>query len=360
MNKNLYVDFHVLQTVPPSCVNRDDTGSPKTAVYGGSTRARVSAQAWKRAMRLMFEENLTKGNAGVRTRKVFELIKKEARNIDPNIPDDKLEETIKSVLKDGGVPENVLFFISALQIKALAEVVVSYLNGGKPSNKKEDLVKKALTDNPSFDILLFGRMAAGTKTLNYDAASQVAHSISTHTVSNEYDYFTAVDDFNGEDGEESGGAGHINTAEFNSSTLYRYSNINIRELYEKDGVSLDEIKNVVREFANAFVRSMPTGKQNSYANRTLPYLIYATVREDQPLNLVGAFERPVRNNDGGYENESEKALIKYAQDMYENYDMKPAGAWIVGRNESYELADKVKYNELLDKLVEEVGNAISK
>lgn len=35
----LYVDFHVLQTVPPSCVNRDDTGSPKTALYGGATRS---------------------------------------------------------------------------------------------------------------------------------------------------------------------------------------------------------------------------------------------------------------------------------------------------------------------------------
>ena len=43
MKKRLYVDFHVLQTVPPSCINRDDTGSPKTAIYGGVTRARVSS-----------------------------------------------------------------------------------------------------------------------------------------------------------------------------------------------------------------------------------------------------------------------------------------------------------------------------
>ena len=47
MNKRLYVDFHILQTVPPSCINRDDTGSPKTAVYGGVLRARVSSQAWE-------------------------------------------------------------------------------------------------------------------------------------------------------------------------------------------------------------------------------------------------------------------------------------------------------------------------
>ena len=41
VNNRLYVDFHILQTVPPSCVNRDDTGSPKTAVYGGTVRAHV-------------------------------------------------------------------------------------------------------------------------------------------------------------------------------------------------------------------------------------------------------------------------------------------------------------------------------
>ena len=57
MKKRLYVDFHVLQTVPPSCINRDDTGSPKTAMYGGVLRARVSSQPWKHAMRKDFAEN---------------------------------------------------------------------------------------------------------------------------------------------------------------------------------------------------------------------------------------------------------------------------------------------------------------
>ena len=56
---HLYVDIHVLQTVPPSCVNRDDTGSPKTAVYGGVRRARVSSQAWKRSMTRMVSESQT-------------------------------------------------------------------------------------------------------------------------------------------------------------------------------------------------------------------------------------------------------------------------------------------------------------
>lgn len=47
---NLYVDIHVLQTIPSSNINRDDTGAPKTAVYGGTTRSRVSSQSWKKLL----------------------------------------------------------------------------------------------------------------------------------------------------------------------------------------------------------------------------------------------------------------------------------------------------------------------
>ena len=73
--KRIYLDIHILQTVPPSCVNRDDTGSPKTARYGGVTRARVSSQAWKRAVRLMFRDMFSKDEVGIRTKRVVELVK---------------------------------------------------------------------------------------------------------------------------------------------------------------------------------------------------------------------------------------------------------------------------------------------
>ena len=46
MNKNrLFLDIHAIQTLPPSNINRDDTGSPKTAMYGGVRRARVSSSS---------------------------------------------------------------------------------------------------------------------------------------------------------------------------------------------------------------------------------------------------------------------------------------------------------------------------
>ena len=83
------------------------------------------------------------------------------------------------------------------------------------------------------------------------------------------------------------GAGHLGTTEFNSSTLYRYATVNVAEL---NGHLGKDTAMAVRGFAQAFLLSMPTGKQNSFANRTLPDAVYVTVRRDQPINCAGAFE----------------------------------------------------------------------
>ena len=153
----------------------------------------------------------------------------------------------------------------------------------------------ALNETPTVDMVLFGRMVAKAPSLNYDAAAQVAHSISTHTVQNEFDYFTAVDDCAPED---NAGAGHLGTVEYNSATLYRYATVNVLELVRTLGA--EQAAQTVRAFGEAFIRSMPTGKQNSFANRTLPDAVYVTLRQDQPVNLCGAFEKPVRKSEEGY------------------------------------------------------------
>lgn len=305
MKKRLYVDFHVLQTVPPSCINRDDTGSPKTAIYGGVTRARVSSQAWKHAMRQAFVEEslLDEEDVGKRTKKVTELVEKEIAALAPEKDAAKLA---KKTLDNAGIKNDekgtkALFFISQAQIKALAQLAVE-----ECADKKE--YKKALSTAPSADIALFGRMVADDPSLNFDAAAQVAHSISTHAVQNEYDYFTAVDDCQVED---NAGAGHLGTVEYNSATLYRYATVNVMELERHLGAK--KAAEVVRSFGEAFIRSMPTGKQNTFANRTLPDAVYVTIREDQPVNLCGAFERAVRKSTEGYAEPSKSALQAYAQ-----------------------------------------------
>lgn len=96
---NVYVDIHVLQTVPPSCINRDDTGSPKTAVYGGTTRARISSQAWKHAIRKEFHKRFPNEELGLRTKKIAALVKTELQKLDPSLSDEKAEEKVSEGLK---------------------------------------------------------------------------------------------------------------------------------------------------------------------------------------------------------------------------------------------------------------------
>jgi len=196
-----------------------------------------------------------------------------------------------------------LFFMSTAQAKALAELAVE---GSADKKQYRDALKAA----PSMDMALFGRMVADDPSLNYDAAAQVAHSISLMLWQNEYDYFTAVDDCQAED---NAGAGHLGTVEYNSSTLYRYATVNVMELAGQLGAA--QAAETVRAFGEAFLFSMPTGKQNTFANRTLPDAVYVTLREDQPVNLCGAFERAVPRSAQGYAAPSKAALAQYAQQM---------------------------------------------
>ena len=322
MDKRLYVEFHILQTVPPSCINRDDTGSPKTAVYGGVTRARVSSQAWKHAMRQAFAENalLEEEDIGKRTKKAADLVAAQIKELNPDLDAEKLAPKAldNAGVKNSDKGTDALLFMSLAQAKALAQLAVE-----GATDKKQ--YKEALKQAPSVDMALFGRMVASDPSLNYDAAAQVAHSISTHAVQNEYDYFTAVDDCQAED---NAGAGHLGTVEYNSSTLYRYAVVNVKELQKSLG--REKAAEAVRGFAEAFLLSMPTGKQNTFANRTLPDAVYVTVRDDQPANLSGAFEKAVPKSADGYAARSKQALVDYAQGLYANFVDAPAQSFTVG------------------------------
>lgn len=359
MNKNLYLDLHVLQTVPPSCVNRDDTGSPKTAVYGGVNRARVSSQSWKRAMRFEFNHLFDSEQIGFRTKNIKMLLVDRLKELDTTKDLSTLEKIAEvalteSKIKSRGGKKDVLFFISSKQIDALAKLALEYSSDDSSKKEKDkkykDKWRDALTNNPSVDILLFGRMAASDPELNFDAAAQVAHCISTHAVSNEFDYFTAVDDCNTDD---NAGAGHLGTVEFNSSTLYRYSTVNISELME-NGLNIDEVSDVINGYLQAFIKAMPTGKQNTFANRTLPCFTYVTLREDQPVNMAGAFEKPVPKSSNGYEAKSIEAFIEYTKKVYDNYVNFPTKSWVVCLDDISIDADRVKMNNLPELVIDEL------
>ena len=337
----LYLDLHVLQTVPPSCINRDDTGSPKTAIYGGVTRARVSSQAWKHAMRNMFSDIFSQEQIGVRSKNIIDLIVEELEKIGYQ---GNREKKAAEALKNAGINLNkenktdALFFMSRKQAKKLAELISTDVQDKKT-------YKIALSECPSIDIALFGRMVASDNTtLGCEAAAQVAHSISTHEVRNEYDYFTAMDDLSETDNS---GAGHLGTVEFHSATLYRYATVNIYELKQHLGI---ETPQAVLGFVKAFLLSMPTGKQNTFANRTVPDFAYITLRKDQPVNLAGAFEKPVYS-EGGYSDKSVQALAAYAQKVYHSFVEAPETSYCVGQ-EVDGLGEEVSIGQLYEVLKE--------
>ena len=281
---------------------------------------------------------LDDADVGSRTKKVAELVEKEIRALAPDADATKLaKKALDNVnIKNDEKGTKALFFMSRAQAKALAKLVVA-----GSTDKKE--YKEALRKAPSVDMALFGRMVADDPSLNYDAAAQVAHSISTHAVQNEYDYFTAVDDCAAED---NAGAGHLGTVEYNSATLYRYAVVNVQELAKHLGK--EKATEAVRSFGEAFIRAMPTGKQNTFANRTLPDAVYVTIREDQPVNLCGAFERAVGRSTEGYVESSKKALQAYAQKLYETYDA-PAKSFTVSAGLE-ELAPAQSLSAMLDAL----------
>jgi CRISPR system Cascade subunit CasC len=292
----LYVDVHVLQTVPPSNLNRDDAGSPKQAVYGGVRRARVSSQSWKRATRKGFAQRDGGGDVplGTRTKRLRQML--EERFTASGATLETAEEWSKAALealklKDEGKGKKTtqyLLFFGLEQVDRLAELVSSELAAGRPLDDKQ--VQAVLSAGHPVDVALFGRMVADLGSLNVDAATQVAHALSTHAVDLEFDYFTAVDDQN-EAGET--GAGMIGTVEFTSATLYRFATVGVHQLRDNLDGDTDAATAALRSFLRSFALSMPTGHENSFGHHTRPDLVTLVVRDDQPVNLVSAFEDPV-------------------------------------------------------------------
>lgn len=306
----LYVDYHILQDLPPSNVNRDDNGTPKQALYGGATRLRVSSQSWKRATRKAFTAPGAEAD-GVRTRRLESLL--AGALSDRGIEGDAALAATRAALSQLGIKpgkkesqSSYLLFCSRRQLDRIADSLAASLSGGVPPEDaaKAVDVKAVLAQGHSLDVALFGRMVADVTDLNVDAAVQVAHALSTHAAPTQFDYFTAVDDL--QETNESG-AGMIGTVEFNSATMYRFATVAVHQLAENLAGWDAAVDGVVR-FTRAFTLSMPTGHQNSFAARTRPALVAVVIRQDQPVSLVSAFENPVRANGSGVMEQSQQRL----------------------------------------------------
>ncbi|MFE1775527.1 type I-E CRISPR-associated protein Cas7/Cse4/CasC [Streptomyces sp. NPDC059008] len=391
MNR-IFLDVHALQTVPPSNLNRDDTGAPKSAVYGGVSRARVSSQAWKRATRTYFtdEQLLEPAELGVRTKKVAEVLAARITALDSAISGaaaltlaaeviqtatgSKIEvpQRKRGAEKDGEEPaaptSKYLMFLSARQLDGLAQIAVDAAADVKTHFKDKEnkaRAKEIADTRHSVDIALFGRMVADSADINVDAAVQVAHAISVHRVENESDYYTAVDDRN-TDAEP--GAGMIGTVDFNSATLYRYAALNVHQLRSNLGEGLrdDEplttpVRRAVEAFVHGFIASLPTGKINTFGNHTLPDAVIVKLRTTRPVSFASVFEEPVRGEDGGYVKEACERLAQYVPSVERAYgDEDSTQTWVLRVGASTEkLAGLGQESPSLTTLVASVGQAVA-
>lgn len=372
----LTIDIHALQTLPPSLINRDDTGAPKSAVYGGVPRQRVSSQAWKRAIRKYFESEIDAESVGDRSKRLPEKIARKvqehegwdaeraqkevaelfkAAGIKTEVDAKRIkslkdsEETTEEELAAAQYPQTkYLLFLSPHQIERAAEAIIAA--DGEKIKKKDAL--EILDTQHSVDMALFGRMVADDAAYNVDAAVQVAHALGIHASAPEFDYFTAVDDL-AEEGEETG-AGMIGTVQMMSSTLYRYATVNLDGLTQNLD-SAENAKQAAVNFVDAFIKSMPTGKINTFANQTMPELIYIAVRDTRPVSLVTAFEEPVEPTAGqSLRVAGAEALAKEETEFEENYGLQPKAAFVVGLSEARQafaqIADEVTLPELSQRL----------
>lgn len=324
----MILELHAIQSFAPANLNRDDAGTPKECTFGGVRRARVSSQAWKRAVRMAFRDRLDDAQLGTRTKRTHEKIVQRLLTADPGLDVElarhraavvleakplELKLKLKSEDGTGEVKTGQLVFFRPGDLDALADVAQRFAteiddttstvrDGAKAKSKlpkdAEKLVKTAMTSpGNAIDVALFGRMVAELPESNVDAACQVAHAIGTHRLARESDYFTAVDDLKPDETE---GADMIGTVEFNASCLYRYAALDLQQLAENLGeaVESDVVTAAARAFADAFVTVAPSGKQNTFAAHNPPSAVLAVRRRSGTWNLANAFVRPVDTRDG--------------------------------------------------------------
>ena len=302
----MFVELHIIQNFAPSNLNRDDTNAPKDCEFGGYRRARISSQCIKRSIRYnpAFEESVGLPK-GMRTKLlVDELIK---RLKDGGIESESINEIVKEFVQrisplGKGSKTKVLLFLGEDEISRMVEILkgnildMDGLDKEALKEKCDVLAKEFRMGTKSPDIALFGRMMADNPNLNIDAATQLAHAISTHKMSMDMDFFTAVDDLQE---KEDTGAGMMGTVEFNSACFYRYSLVDTGQLLENLQYDKELAMKTIEGFIRASIAAIPTGKQTSMAAQNPPNLVIVTARnKGQPMSLANAFASPVRI--GGY------------------------------------------------------------
>lgn len=303
-----FVQLHFLTVYPPSNPNRDDMGRPKTAVYGGVHRLRLSSQSLKRAARLApAMSDALKGNMGARTQRLGdELLEhlrgrgaddRKARDIAQQVAGVFGKVDDKAAGKDADhVRIRQLAFISPDERQAAMEMADRALVGHSLDKEARNRSKEVLrTADGAVDLAMFGRMLADAPEFNREAAVQVSHAITTHRAEVEDDYYTAADDL--KKPAEDMGAGFVGEAGFGSGVYYLYVCIDTDRLVENLAGDRELARKALEAVTEAFATASPSGKRNSYSHHTRASYLRAEAGDQQPRSLAAAFLNPVKGDD---------------------------------------------------------------
>lgn len=382
MNAKNFVNFHVLISHSPSCLNRDDMNMQKTAIFGGVKRVRVSSQSLKRAMRTGSYYKGTFGPASVRTRDLEALIPVFTEQLKDEFDAALVAKTMELFVRakateddseiEGGqdagtspeAPTKLAVAPWALnEIRALCAIVRDVVlsdeelakarekaakqkeKKGKKKDSEQKVVDDALTAkrvkavedkapevrsamSSALDIALSGRMATSGLMTSVDGALAVAHAITTHAVEpQDVDWFTAVDDL------VPMGSGHLDTQEFSAGVFYRYASLNLKQLQVNLGLidkidsaesaesrqkALDVAKHVLHMLATV----VPSAKRQSFAADNPADFVIVSF-SDVPISLANGFEQPIERagKAGGYLAPSERALSRYWERLNQAYGL---------------------------------------
>lgn len=390
----MLVEVHMLQNYAPANLNRDDSGSPKEAVFGGYKRARISSQCLKRTIRrsAIFAES-TGGILGTRTRMLPELVRNKL--LEKGLSREMAEIAAKKTSgfgtkegteqkpnKSGYFRTAQTMFLNQADIDAVADILYeAATEAGGPKEfekiKAKDLQEKAKDSGlrpMSVDIALFGRMITSEAFVDVEASCQFAHAISTHKVDHEFDYYTAMDDLERLSDDEAGeGADMIGDVEFNSACYYKYFNIHIEGLVDNltgkafgrnvagddEKAALEAAANALQALVEASCSVSPGGKQNTFAAHQWPSLLWIEIRGNNlPVSYANAFAVPVNPRiGGGIEAESAKQLKKECEDLASMYSLKADRRLLLSRDRDLEILG-VKTSQSLHNLLAELKEAV--
>jgi len=331
MSEKNFVNVHVLISHSPSCLNRDDMNMQKSAIFGGKRRVRISSQSLKRAMRTSgyYAEHL--GKPSVRSLKLNDVLDFMKKELDGRFSEETVTKAVEWISGKNDINEDVINdSVAPWVVEEVAYICQEIEDTGVDAldKKQQDKIKKKIEKDSeglrraigqAVDVALSGRMATSglmSEVGKVDGAMSIAHTITTHSVDADIDWFTAVDDF-----QELGSA-HLGTQEFSSGVFYRYASINLADLQRNlGGATRERALEIASHLVHMLSTIVPSAKQQSNAAHNLADFTMATF-SDMPISLANAFETPVQAKNGsGFLKPSIDGLIDYWQKVHKGYGL---------------------------------------